>query len=118
MFRPIARTGWSVATVYDEADLLADVSSLWRTQALLAASGLVALAVAIAMLSRRITRPLVGLAQSAGRVATGDLDGSLPEVTSQDEVGALTRSFRHMQDSLKEYVRNLQETTAVKERLE
>jgi sigma-B regulation protein RsbU (phosphoserine phosphatase) len=118
MFRPIARTGWSVATVYDEADLLADVSSLWRTQVLLAASGLVVLAAAIVMTSRRITRPLVSLAESAGRVAMGDLDGPLPEATSQDEVGALTRAFRHMQDSLKEYIRNLQETTAAKERLE
>jgi sigma-B regulation protein RsbU (phosphoserine phosphatase) len=116
--RPIVRTGWSLATVDAENELLAGVSSLWRTQILLAATGLVLLGAAIVVLSRRITRPLVGLAASARRLATGDLDGPIPEPTSRDEIGALTRAFHHMRDSLKEYIRNLRETTAAKERLE
>jgi sigma-B regulation protein RsbU (phosphoserine phosphatase) len=117
-FRPIAGTGWFVATAYAEDELLADVSSLQRTQIALAVSGLVILAAAIVILSRRITRPLGALASSAARMATGDLDGPLPESTERDEVGTLTTAFRHMRDSLKEYIRDLQETTAAKERLE
>ena len=117
-FRPISRTGWSLATAYAERDVLADVASLRRTQIALAVSGLLILGMAVVMLSRRITRPLVGLAASAGRLATGDLDGPLPEAASRDEIGALTTAFHHMRDSLKDYIRNLQETTAAKERLE
>lgn len=117
-YRPIARTQWTLATAYAEDELLSDVASLQQTQILLAASGLAVLAGAIVVLSRRITRPLGALAASAGRLATGDLDGPLPEATSRDEVGSLTTAFRHMRDSLKEYIRNLQETTAAKERLE
>lgn len=118
-YRPIgAHTGWTIATAYAEDELFADVSSLQRTQIGLAASGLAILAVAIVMLSRRITRPLAALAASAGRLATGDLDGPLPQSSSRDEVGALTAAFRHMRDSLKDYIRDLQETTAAKERLE
>ena len=41
--------------------------------------------VAIVILARRITGPLTGWA-SAGRLATGDLDGPLPEARSRDEV--------------------------------
>jgi sigma-B regulation protein RsbU (phosphoserine phosphatase) len=117
-FRPIPRTGWSLATAYAEDELLAEVSALQRTQIALAVSGLAVLTAAIVMLSRRITRPINALASSAARLATGDLDAPLPASTSQDEVGALTAAFHHMRDSLKEYIRNLQETTAAKERLE
>jgi sigma-B regulation protein RsbU (phosphoserine phosphatase) len=117
-FRPIAHPGWFLATAYAEDELLADVSRLQRTQIALAAAGLAILAGAVVMLSRRITRPLSALAASAGRLATGDLDGPLPQTTSRDEVGALTTAFHHMRDSLKEYIRNLKETTAAKERLE
>ena len=87
-------------------------------QIAVAVSGLFILAVALVTLSRRITGPLKALAAGAERLATGDLEGPLPEPTSQDEVGALTAAFRHMQGSLKTYVRNLQETTAANERLE
>ena len=117
-FRPIAHPGWFLATAYAEDELLADVSRLQRTQIALAASGLALLAGAVVILSRRITRPLTALAASAGRLATGDLDGPLPQAGSRDEVGALTTAFHHMRDSLKEYIRNLKETTAAKERLE
>ena len=117
-YRPIASTEWLLATAYAEDELLADVSRLQRTQIILGGSGLAILALAIIVLSRRITRPLGALAMSAGRLATGDLDSPLPDTTSRDEVGSLTTAFRHMRDSLKEYIRNLQETTALKERLE
>ena len=85
---------------------------------LMAVAGLILLAGAVVFLSRRITRPIVALSQSAGRLATGDLDGPLPVATSGDEIGDLTSAFHHMRDSLKTHIRTLQETTAAKERLE
>jgi sigma-B regulation protein RsbU (phosphoserine phosphatase) len=117
-FRPIERTGWILVTAYAEDELLADVTSLQRTQIVVAMSGLVILGLAIVVLSRRITLPLTALAASAGRLATGDLEGPLPEARSSDEVGALTVAFRQMQDSLKAYIRNLSDATAARERLE
>lgn len=116
--RPITQTGGVLGTLYAEDELLADVSALRRTQILLAVSGLAVLAGAIVLLSRRITRPLAALAGSAQQLATGNLDAQLPAVTSHDEIGDLTAAFRDMRDSLKVYVRHLQETTATKERLE
>jgi sigma-B regulation protein RsbU (phosphoserine phosphatase) len=80
--------------------------------------GLALLALVVVVLSRRLTRPLSALAASADTIARGDLEAPLPPVGSRDEVGALARAFHHMRDSLKEYIRNLQETTAAKERLE
>jgi sigma-B regulation protein RsbU (phosphoserine phosphatase) len=117
-YRPVGRAGWTLATLYPEDELLSGVSRLRVVQASLGAVGLVLLALVVVVLSHRLTRPLSGLAASADTIARGDLDAPLPPVESRDEVGALTEAFRHMRDALKEYIRNLQETTAAKERLE
>jgi phosphoserine phosphatase RsbU/P len=117
-YRPLQRAGWTLATLYPEDELLAGVSRLRIVQGSLGLVGLGLLALVVVRLSRRLTRPLVALAASAGTIAQGDLDAPLPPVESRDEVGALAQSFHHMRDSLKEYIRNLQETTAAKERLE
>lgn len=116
-YRPLSRAGWSLAAAYPEQELLAGVARLRLLQALLSLAGLALLATVVVALSRRVTRPLTAFARSARQIALGDLDAPLPEVASRDEVGALATSFRHMRDSLKEYVRDLAETTAAKERL-
>jgi sigma-B regulation protein RsbU (phosphoserine phosphatase) len=116
--RPVGQAGWTMATAYPEDELLAGVSSLWRTQIAIAISGLILLAVAVVVLAGRITKPLVALSRSAAYLATGNLDGPLPEATSRDEVGGLTTAFRDMRDSLKTHIRDLEETTKAKARLE
>jgi sigma-B regulation protein RsbU (phosphoserine phosphatase) len=117
-YRPVGRAGWSLAALYPEDELLESVHRLRLVQAALSLGGLVLLGLVVVALSRRFTRPLGTLAASAGRMATGDLDAALPPVDSRDEVGTLTGAFHHMRDSLKTYIRDLQETTAAKERLE
>jgi sigma-B regulation protein RsbU (phosphoserine phosphatase) len=116
--RPVRRAGWTLATLYPEDELLSGVSRLRVVQASLGAVGLALLTLVVVVLSRRLTRPLSALAASADAIARGDLDAPLPAVASRDEVGALARAFHHMRDALKEYIRNLRETTAAKERLE
>ena len=117
-YRPLSRAGWSLAALYPEDELLDEVAWLRTVQGLLALGGLLLLALVVVILSRRLTRPLGALAASAGQIARGDLDAPLPPVESRDEVGALAGAFHDMRDSLKDYIRNLQETTAAKERLE
>jgi phosphoserine phosphatase RsbU/P len=111
-------TGWRITVLYPTAQVLASVDALAVRQASLVLAGLVLLAVVVVVLSRRLTRPLLALSASAGRLATGDLDAELPPVRSRDEIGRLTRAFHEMRDSLKAYIRDLAETTKTKERLE
>lgn len=117
-FRPIGNAGWSFAVVYPEDAILEGVRGLARTQLLILGLGLVALIGLVALLSRRLTRPLSELSASAAQIARGHLDAELPPVLSRDEVGSLTIAFHDMRDSLKEYLRNLKATTKAKERLE
>jgi class 3 adenylate cyclase len=63
--------------------------------------GLLATFVLGIVLSRRITRPLFALVDAAEGVAAGDLDHDL-QVTTGDEIGALTSSFNTMIGGLRE----------------
>ncbi len=101
---------------------LGDIQQRMRRNLLVPIVGglvLLAASLTLAALSiRRVVRPLRRLADSAARIATGDLDTEVPQVATRDEVGALSRSFEDMRRSLKEYIANLAETTSAKERIE
>jgi phosphoserine phosphatase RsbU/P len=119
VFRPVsAGTGWSLAALYPEDELMAGARRLATIQTALALGGLGLLAAVVVLLSHRLTAPLHELAGRARHLATGDLDYEIPPARTRDEMGALTDAFRHMRNSLKEHIRNLKETTAMKERLE
>jgi sigma-B regulation protein RsbU (phosphoserine phosphatase) len=117
-FRPVGGAGWSYAAIYPEDEILADVHRLARTQSLILAFGIAALMLLVAILAGRLTRPLAELSASAGEIAAGRLDASLPDIRSRDEVGALNSAFHRMRDSLQAYIRDLEDTTRAKERLE
>jgi sigma-B regulation protein RsbU (phosphoserine phosphatase) len=51
-------------------------------------------------------------------VAVGNLDAEVPRIDAADEVGTLARSFDAMKRSLKQYIQELTEATAAKERIE
>ncbi|MBT3435465.1 MAG: adenylate/guanylate cyclase domain-containing protein [Nitrospinaceae bacterium] len=59
-------------------------------------------------LSARMLRLLGTLTQAADEVSAGNLDVTIPEPRSRDEVGRLAISFRHMIDGLKQrdFIRN------------
>lgn len=117
-FAPVRSTGWTLAVVFPEDELLAGPRRLTLTLAALGGVGFVLLLLVVASIARALTRPLLRLAAATRAVAAGDFDAPLPEARVQDEVGQLTGDFRSMQVALKEYIRHLTETTAAKERLQ
>ena len=80
--------------------------------------GILLLALMITLIARSITTPLRALAAATEVIAKGDFDVSLPQVSGDDEVGALSSAFSTMKESLKDHIRRLTETTAAKERIE
>jgi len=117
-YAPVASTSWTLAVVFPEAELFAEVRSLTIKIALMGMAGILLLAIAVAFIARSITAPLHALANATEAVSAGDFDVVLPPVRSQDEVGKLTQAFIAMNSALKEYIRNLTETTAAKERIQ
>lgn len=115
---PIRSTGWTLAVVFPEAELLEKVRRLSIVMAAMGLAGILLLTAAVVYIARSITRPLRSLAAATHGMSSGNFDLELPMARSNDEVGELTRDFQRMKESLKEYIRNLTETTAAKERIE
>ena len=68
-------------------------------------------------IGRRMAGSIVRLTDGAKRIAGGDLDSKV-EVDSHDEVEDLASAFNKMTEDLKVYMRNLEEATAARERIE
>ncbi len=66
----------------------------------------------------QMVSPLRQFTESAVNIAEGNLDASLPEIHSEDELLQLRNSFVYMQSSLKQHISDLQTATASKERLQ
>ena len=66
----------------------------------------------------KMVKPLRQFADSAVSIANGNLEVTLPEIHSEDELLQLRKAFDYMQHSLKQHINELQTTTASKERLQ
>lgn len=117
-YAPIPSTGWSVAIIFPEHHLFASLYRLNETVLIIGITGFVVLFIVIVLIAQSITRPLRMLTSKVSEIAEGNLDIDVPTIKSLDEVGELSRSFQHMKVALKEYIHNLAETTAAKERIE
>jgi len=129
------RIGWSIYTNYRGQQVLGVYQWLPELQSVLLAeqsmnevlaltrgiliSGLAILLVAAAvavgvalLVSRRITRPLVGLTTMANLIATGDLAQEVPYTERQDEIGTLARAFHQMSQQLHGLITGLEERVA------
>lgn len=117
-YAPVASTGWTLAVVFPEVELFAEAHSLTATAIGMGVIGILLLTCVVRLTARSITNPLHLLADATEAVAAGNFDLELPPTHSQDEVGKLTKSFGTMNCALKEYIANLTETTAAKERIQ
>lgn len=117
-YAPVSSTGWTLAVVFPAQELFAEVRSLTTVVGCMGFTGILLLAGAVALIARSITAPLHALSTATEAIAAGNFDAELPPVRSKDEVGKLTTAFIAMNRALKDYIRNLTETTAAKERIQ
>jgi sigma-B regulation protein RsbU (phosphoserine phosphatase) len=117
-YAPIRSTGWTLAVVFPESELLENVTRLTISMSLMGLAGILLLTLAVISIARSITKPLRSLAAATHVMASGNFDLEIPPVNSNDEVGVLAQDFQMMKESLKEYIKNLTETTAAKERIQ
>jgi sigma-B regulation protein RsbU (phosphoserine phosphatase) len=116
-YAPIPSSKWSLAVVFPEDELAVDIIALQRMVILLGSAGLALLFLAVILIARSITRPLTAMAAATGAIASGNLDVELPEVRTRDEVGKLTESFLTMKTSLKDYIREVAESAAERQKI-
>ena len=118
IFNPIPYTqGWSFGIIVDQAELLERPDMLIRLVVWLMVGMLVIVLLVVVALSSMITAPVLLLQAGVKIVSTGHLDHRL-DIRTGDEIQELADAFNHMTTNLKEYIRDLTETTAAKERIQ
>jgi sigma-B regulation protein RsbU (phosphoserine phosphatase) len=111
-------TGWPVAVLYSEDEILAPLREFQTKTAVLGLITLLLMSLAVYFVTRRLTRPLTALAQASDDIARGELNTPLPSARGDDEVARLVRSFTAMKKDLKSYIADLEAATASRSRVE
>ncbi|MFA6584581.1 MAG: SpoIIE family protein phosphatase [Elusimicrobiaceae bacterium] len=117
-YAPVPANGWSIALFFPQDELMAGVAKLSRDSWLLALLGISLLILVILALARSITKPITQMAKAAEIIGTGNFDAQLPDTASEDEIGQLSKTLNYMQHALKDYTRQLTDTTAAKQKIE
>ena len=117
-YKPLGKTGWSVAIVCPESDIFGGYNRLKGLVKLIVIIGLILMLLVFSRIISRELKPLRSLADQTDTIAKGDLSQILPEEDRTDEIGRLSHSFVGMQKSLLRYVEELKETTATKASIE
>jgi sigma-B regulation protein RsbU (phosphoserine phosphatase) len=118
IYEPVHIDGFTAAVVCSRLDILSSYKTLIFYGAIAFILGLLVLTSICAFAIHRMVSPLHQFTESAMSIAEGNLDTPLPKIHSEDELLRLRNSFEYMQTSLKQYIRDLQETTVSKERLQ
>ncbi len=117
-YAPVAGTGWSFAIIFPEDELFDTMYKYLKVMAWMFGISVFILLLTTIYITRRMTRPIVRLVDATRKIGLGDFNATLPKRKSKDEIAQLTNAFSVMQEQLKSYVVNLQETTTAKEKIE
>ena len=108
-YRPMLRTGWSIAIVCPVSDVFARYHRLLTAVWIFIILGLALLMLFCYQTVRRAVQPLRQLDEQAKRIAEGHFDEPLPQSQRRDSVGRLQNSFIQMQQSLAQTVSDIQQ---------
>ena len=117
-YKPLGKTGCSMAIVCPESDIFGGFDRLRRTVMSIVTVGLLLMLYFFIRIITRELQPLRRLAKEAETIASGNFDTKLPELQRTDEIGQLSNSFAGMQKSLVCYIDELKDTTAEKASIE
>lgn len=117
-YAPVKQTGWSFGIIFPEKELYADMYTFLKLMSWMTGISIFVLLLTTIFLTRRMTRPIVRLVEATHKIGQGDFNAKLPLRKSKDEVAQLTRAFAIMQEELRTYIHNLEETTIEKEKIE
>ncbi len=117
-YKPLGKTGWSVAIVCTESDIFGSYLRLVNIIIGILVIGLVFMLFVFWQVISKELKPLEQLAHQAEIIASGNFDEPLSTTDKSDEIGKLSKSFRNMQQSLTSYIEELKTTTASKAQIE
>ncbi len=118
IYRPLPSSGWSLVLFIPTKELFAQLYEHSFVVVCFALIWIAGIALLISVVAYKATVPLRQLSKNTEEISKGNLDIELPIIKRLDEIGKLTQNFDNMRNSLKEYIINLTNTVAMKERVE
>jgi signal transduction histidine kinase len=97
-----------IAVEQDAAEAFQAASATAKINLVIAVASVVVAVIASLIVTRSIANPIVNLADTATRIANGDLE-QIAVVEGDDEVGALARAFNSMTAQLRELISSLEQ---------
>lgn len=117
-YTPFNSNQWALGVIFLDKELYADLNNLSLLIVVIGFFGLIFIVTTITTVSKKLTKPLNLFANAATEIGSGKFNSKLPEINSKDEIGELFNSFKQMQFELNNYIKNLKETTAEKEKMQ
>jgi phosphoserine phosphatase RsbU/P len=117
-YAPLKSNGWSIGVVIPSDELFADLYSLNRKLLILGSIGIILLLILIIFISLRLTKPITKLAKITQTIGAGNFNANTKVSHGGKEIVQLGNSINQMQLELKNYIKNLKEATAAKEKIE
>ena len=111
-YRPLERTGWSIAIVCPASDVFKRYNQLLYAVWIMIGFGLLMLLLICYQTVRKAMQPLKQLSHQAQHIANGNFEEPLSESQRSDSVGRLTNSFILMQHSLASSVSDIRQVNA------
>lgn len=115
-----AKTGWKLMAVMYKSEAVAAASPIFYKTLFMIAIAMAIGGVAVYAILRSMLRPLRKLTEAAEKMSEGDVTQQV-EITSDDELGTLGKSFNHMSGSLRSLLHavhdNVQQLAASAEQL-
>ena len=118
LYKPLVDTGWSVGLVCPTSDIFSGYYHLANTIAGIVIVGLMLMLMIFSGVISKQLEPLEELAYQAEAIASGRLDEELSDLNRNDEIGQLSLSFHHMQQSLVQQIEELKIANEQKGRIE
>jgi len=117
-FAKVPANDWSLGILFEEHELYVGIHELYLKLIAIGLAGFLILGFLIFIIAGKFVKPIEKLAFATRRIGAGEFDFQIPSFKSQDEISQLGKSFSIMQLELKDYIKNLQQTTALKEKME
>ena len=117
-YAPIRSTGWGFETGLPEREVLAFAKMQIRRAVFGVSIILVLAIICVLVVSNSLTRPLKILTDAVKQLADGDLSTSIKGITTQDEIGELSRAFNNMTLQIRQHVNELKKQYAARDAVE
>ncbi|MEI8006544.1 MAG: SpoIIE family protein phosphatase [Bacteroidota bacterium] len=115
---PVPHTNWIFAITFPTRELYAGLYDFFYNLIAIFLISLAAMIMLTILITGKFIRPISRLVDATHRIGQGDFGTALPVFTSKDEISQLTNAFSHMKDELVNYIANLQDATAAREKIE